>query len=95
MARVIISTALVTLGLSGAPFHEPFHPSFSESNHKVVARCQTSRLSDKVLPSCELALLTTARLDMAAGSGRLGVLNHLTDRYLLSAGQPWFGPPGS
>ena len=23
------------------------------------------------------------------------VLNHLADRYLLSAGQPWFTPPGS
>jgi len=23
------------------------------------------------------------------------VLNHLADRYLLAAGQPWFSPPGS
>jgi len=42
----------------------------------------------------------TARLAVAgdvAGRFRQArrVLNHLTDRYLLSAGQPWFTPPGS
>lgn len=50
--------------------------------------------------ACELAPVTTARLAVAgdvAGRFRQArrVLNHLADRYLLSAGQPWFSPPGS
>ena len=50
--------------------------------------------------ACELTPVRTARLAVAgdvAGRFRQArrVLNHLTDRYLLSAGQPWFTPPGS
>ena len=50
--------------------------------------------------ACELAPVRTARLAVAgdvAGRFRQGrrVLNHLADRYLLSAGQPWFTPPGA
>jgi hypothetical protein len=50
--------------------------------------------------ACELAPVRTARLAVAgdvAGRFRQArrVLNHLADRYLLSAGQPWFTPPGS
>jgi hypothetical protein len=50
--------------------------------------------------ACELAPVRTARLAVAddvAGRFRQArrVLNHLADRYLLSAGQPWFIPPGS
>jgi hypothetical protein len=50
--------------------------------------------------ACELAPVRTARLSVAddvAGRFQQGrrVLNHLADRYLMSAGQPWFTPPGS
>jgi hypothetical protein len=50
--------------------------------------------------ACDLAPVTTARLAVAgdvAGRFRQArrILNHLADRYLLSAGQPWFAPPGS
>jgi hypothetical protein len=50
--------------------------------------------------ACELAPVRTARLAVAGDvAGRFQqarrVLNHLADRYLLSAGQPWFTPPGS
>jgi hypothetical protein len=49
--------------------------------------------------ACELAPVRTARLAVASDvAGRFQqarrVLNHLADRYLLSAGQPWFTPPG-
>jgi hypothetical protein len=50
--------------------------------------------------ACDLAPVTTARLAVAgdvAGRFRQArrILNHLADRYLLSAGHPWFAPPGS
>src|SRR5215468_1410600 len=50
--------------------------------------------------ACDLAPVSTARLAVAgdvAGRFRQArrILNHLADRYLLSAGQPWFAPPGS
>jgi hypothetical protein len=50
--------------------------------------------------ACELAPVRTARLAVAgdvAGRFRQArrVLNHLADRYLLAAGQPWFTPPGA
>ena len=49
--------------------------------------------------ACELAPVRTARLSVADDvAGRFQqarrVLNHLADRYLMSAGQPWFTPPG-
>jgi hypothetical protein len=48
--------------------------------------------------ACDLAPVTTARLAVAgdvAGRFRQArrILNHLADRYLLSAGNPWFAPP--
>ena len=48
--------------------------------------------------ACDLAPVTTARLSVAGDVAdrfrqARRVLNHLADRYLLSAGQPWFAPP--
>jgi len=48
--------------------------------------------------ACDLAPVTTARLAVAgdvAGRFRQArrILNHLADRYLLSADHPWFAPP--
>jgi hypothetical protein len=48
--------------------------------------------------ACDLAPVTTARLAVAGDVAdrfrqARRVLNHLADRYLLSAGQPWFTPP--
>jgi len=48
--------------------------------------------------ACDLAPVTTARLSVAGDVAdrfrqARRVLNHLADRYLLSAGQAWFAPP--
>jgi hypothetical protein len=50
--------------------------------------------------ACGLAPVRTARLDVVADvAGRFQqarrVLNHIADRYLFTAGQPWFAPPPS
>ena len=50
--------------------------------------------------ACELAPVRTARLAVAGDVAdrfrqARRVLNHLADRYLLAAGQSWFGAPGS
>ena len=50
--------------------------------------------------ACDLAPVTTARLAVAGDVAdrfrqARRVLNHLADRYLLSASQPWFTPPAS
>jgi len=50
--------------------------------------------------ACEVAPVRTARLAVAGDVAdrfrqARRVLNHLADRYLLAAGQSWFGAPGS
>ena len=50
--------------------------------------------------ACGLAPVRTARLDVVADvAGRFQqarrVLNHIADRYLFTADQPWFAPPPS